>query len=134
VLISSHILSLSYILQGIRAPRTARMASEKSEPYGNEASEFASRRYMQRNVEFEVDTIDKSGGFIGSLYLNKTENAAVTLVKEGLATVHSFSADGLGWARQLYDAEVSSGPLQFACIYSCNRSGRGQGREAKRQS
>jgi staphylococcal nuclease domain-containing protein 1 len=62
---------------------------------------------MQRDVEFEVDTIDKSGGFIGSLYVNKSENAAITLVKEGLATVHSFSADGLPWARQLYDAEVS---------------------------
>jgi len=62
---------------------------------------------MQRDVEFEVDSIDKSGGFIGSLYLNKAENAALTLVKEGLATVHPFSADGLSWARQLYDAEVS---------------------------
>ena len=61
---------------------------------------------MQRDVEFEVDSIDKSGGFIGSLYLNKTENAALTLVKEGLATVHS-SADSLPWARQLYDIEVS---------------------------
>lgn len=65
---------------------------------------------MQRDVEFEVDSIDKSGGFIGSLYLNKTENAALTLVKEGLATVHS-SADGLSWARQLYDTEVQ-------CLFS----------------
>ncbi|KAJ7770129.1 hypothetical protein DFH07DRAFT_266338 [Mycena maculata] len=100
--------TLTLVLGGIRAPRTARNASEKSEPYGNEASEFASRRYMQRDVEFEVDTIDKSGGFIGSLYLNKTENAAVALVTEGLATVHSFSAEGLGWARQLYDAEAEA--------------------------
>ncbi|KAJ7178432.1 hypothetical protein C8R43DRAFT_459314 [Mycena crocata] len=100
--------TLTLVLGGIRAPRTARNASEKSEPYGSEASEFASRRYMQRDVEFEVDTLDKSGGFIGSLYLNKTDNAAVTLVKEGLATVHSFSADGLGWARQLYDAEAEA--------------------------
>ncbi|KAJ7096223.1 hypothetical protein C8R44DRAFT_643966 [Mycena epipterygia] len=99
---------LTFIFLGIRAPRTARNASEKSEPYGSEASEFASRRYMQRDVEFEVDTLDKSGGFIGSLYLNKTDNAAVTLVKEGLATVHSFSADGLGWARHLYDAEAEA--------------------------
>ncbi|KAJ6593999.1 hypothetical protein B0H19DRAFT_1246717 [Mycena capillaripes] len=100
--------TLTLVLGGIRAPRTARNASEKGEPYGTEASEFASRRYMQRDVEFEVDTLDKSGGFIGSLYLNKTDNAAVTLVKEGLATVHSFSADGLGWARQLYDAEAEA--------------------------
>lgn len=61
---------------------------------------------MQRDVEFEVDSVDKSGGFIGSLYVNKTENVALTLVKEGLATIHSFSAEGLSWARQLYDAEV----------------------------
>ncbi|KAF7376231.1 Nonsense-mediated mRNA decay factor [Mycena sanguinolenta] len=100
--------TLTLVLGGIRAPRTARNTSEKGEPYGIEASEFASRRYMQRDVEFEVDTLDKSGGFIGSLYLNKTENAAVTLVKEGLATVHSFSADGLSWSRQLYDAEAEA--------------------------
>jgi staphylococcal nuclease domain-containing protein 1 len=93
---------------GIRVPRTARNASEKSEPYGSEAYEFATRRYMQRDVEFEVESIDKSGGFIGSLFLNKSENAGLTLVKEGLATVHSFSADGLSWARQLYEAEVGS--------------------------
>lgn len=61
---------------------------------------------MQRDVDFEVDTVDKSGGFIGSLYLNKNENAAVALVKEGLASVHSYSADALPWAKQLYDAEV----------------------------
>ncbi|ETW80350.1 hypothetical protein HETIRDRAFT_384869 [Heterobasidion irregulare TC 32-1] len=96
---------LTLVLGGIRAPRTARNASEKSEPYGAEASEFATRRYMQRDVEIEVDTVDKSGGFIGALYLNKTENVAVTLVREGLATVHSFSADSLSWSRRLYEAE-----------------------------
>ena len=62
---------------------------------------------MQRDVEIEVNDVDKSGGFIGALYLNKTENVAITLAREGLATVHSYSADGLPWARQLYDAEVS---------------------------
>jgi len=60
---------------------------------------------MQRDVEIEIETTDKSGGFIGALYLNKNENAAVTLVSEGLATVHSFSADTLSWSKQLYDAE-----------------------------
>ncbi|KAF8893956.1 hypothetical protein BD779DRAFT_1504456 [Infundibulicybe gibba] len=100
--------SILNVLSGIRAPRTARNASEKSEAYGTESLEFASRRYMQRDIEFEVDTIDKSGGFIGSLYFNKTENVAIALVKEGLASVHSFSADSLPWARQLYDAEAEA--------------------------
>ncbi|THH21338.1 hypothetical protein EW146_g211 [Bondarzewia mesenterica] len=96
---------LTLVLGGIRSPRTARNPSEKSEPYGAEAAEFATRRYMQRDVEIEIDTVDKSGGFIGALYLNKTENAAITLVKEGLASVHSFSADSLPWSRHLYEAE-----------------------------
>ncbi|KAI0700878.1 hypothetical protein BC835DRAFT_1404699 [Cytidiella melzeri] len=96
---------LTLVLGGIRAPRTARNASEKSEPYGAESAEFATRRYMQRDCEFEVHDVDKSGGFIGVLYLNKTENAAITLVREGLATVHSYTADSLPWAKQLYDAE-----------------------------
>jgi staphylococcal nuclease domain-containing protein 1 len=65
---------------------------------------------MQRDVEIEVDTVDKSGGFIGALFVNKTENAAVALVREGLASVHSFSAEGLSWSRQLYDAEASLHP------------------------
>jgi staphylococcal nuclease domain-containing protein 1 len=63
---------------------------------------------MQRDVEVELDTVDKSGGFIGALFVGKTENAAIALAKEGLATVHAYSAEGLPWARQLYDAEVST--------------------------
>ncbi|EJD02961.1 transcription factor [Fomitiporia mediterranea MF3/22] len=97
--------SITLVLGGIRAPRTARNANEKGEPFGAEAAEFATRRYMQRDVEIEIDTVDKSGGFIGALYLNKTENAAITLIREGLASVHGFSADTLPWAKQLYDAE-----------------------------
>ena len=61
---------------------------------------------MQRDVEIEVHDVDRSGGFIGALYLNKTENAAIAITREGLATIHANSADSLPWARQLYDAEV----------------------------
>lgn len=91
---------------GIRAPKTARNSGEKSEPYGSEAAEFATHRYMQRDVEFEVESADKSGGFIGTLWINKTENVALTLVKEGYASVHDYSAEGLSWARQLRETEV----------------------------
>lgn len=83
--------------------------SEKGEPYGTEAAEFAARRYMQRDVEIEIETVDKSGGFIGALWLNKNENAAVVLVQEGLATVHGYSADTLSWSKLLYAAEVRLG-------------------------
>ena len=96
---------------GIRAPRAAYRGADKGgdkgEPYGNESAEFATRRYLQRDVEVEFESVDKSGGFIGALYLNKTENAAISLVREGLATVHAFSAENLPWVKHLTDAEVS---------------------------
>jgi staphylococcal nuclease domain-containing protein 1 len=63
---------------------------------------------MQRDVEFEVDTIDKSGGFIGSLYLNKTENFGISLLKEGLAQVHEYSAEGMSTSKQLFEAEAEA--------------------------
>ena len=80
---------------------------------------------MQRDCEIEVYDVDKSGGFIGALYLNKTENAAIALVKEGLATVHSYSADGLSWAKQLYDAEVRSCDIPSYDLLTY-RAGRGK--------
>lgn len=101
-------VTLTLVLAGIRAPKTARNESEKAEPYGPEAAAFATHRYMQRDVEIEFDAVDKSGGFIGAMFVNRTENAAVTLVKEGLASVHAYSAEGLSWAKLLLDAEAEA--------------------------
>lgn len=64
------------------------------------------RHYLQRDVEVQFDSLDKSGGFIGTMYYNKTENVALSLVKEGLATVHAYSAEGLSWSKHLFEAEV----------------------------
>lgn len=44
-------------------------------------------------------------GFIGSLYLNKTENLSVILVREGLATCHEFTLDRSPHAKELKAAE-----------------------------
>jgi staphylococcal nuclease domain-containing protein 1 len=58
---------LTLVLSGIRAPRTARNPNEKSEPYGQQAADFISRRVLQRDVEILVESNDKSGGFIGKV-------------------------------------------------------------------
>lgn len=69
-------------------------------------------RYLQRDVEVQIEAVDKTGGFIGTLYLTKpdktVENAAVALTQEGLAFVHHHSAESLQWSKQLFDAEVWS--------------------------
>ena len=54
-----------------------------------EAHELANKRCLQRDVEIDVDDVDKVGGFIGTLYINR-ENLARLLLEEGLASVHAY--------------------------------------------
>ncbi|SCZ88438.1 BZ3500_MvSof-1268-A1-R1_Chr2-1g04411 [Microbotryum saponariae] len=92
VFIPKQDIKLTLVLSGIRAPRTARNASEKSEPFGAEAAQFAGRKCMQKDVEILIDSADKSGGFIGKMFLGK-DDFAVLLVKEGLARVDEYAAE-----------------------------------------
>ena len=62
-------------------------------------------------MEIEIKRVDKGGGSIGTLWLNKGWDAAGALVQKGFATVHPYSADLLSWSRRLYVAEV--------CLVSC---------------
>jgi len=96
---------LTFVLGGVRCPRSARTANEKAEPYGAEALDFISRRCQQREVEIEIESLDKTGGFIGSMWLNKTDNVAALLLEEGLASIHSYSAEQSKHSSLLYAAE-----------------------------
>jgi staphylococcal nuclease domain-containing protein 1 len=60
---------------------------------------------MQRDVEVEFESTDKTGGYVGSLYANKTTNVGVELVRAGLASVHGFSAEQLSTGKALMAAE-----------------------------
>lgn len=104
ILIPRENAKLTLVLSGIRAPRSARNPTEKAEPFGQEAHDFAVRRCMQRDVEIDIETTDKVGGFIGILYVNR-ENFAKLLLLEGLATVHAYSAEQSGNATELFAAE-----------------------------
>ncbi|KAK3075315.1 hypothetical protein LTR53_001516 [Teratosphaeriaceae sp. CCFEE 6253] len=95
---------LTFVLGGIRAPRSARGPSDTAEPFGQEAHDFANKRCTQRDVEIDVDDCDKQGGFIGTLYVNR-ENFAKLLVEEGLASVHAYSAEKSGNGNELFAAE-----------------------------
>lgn len=104
VLVPRENAKLTFVLSGIRAPRSARNESDKGEPFGKEAHEFANKRCQQRDVEIDVEDCDKVGGFIGTLYINR-ENFAKTLVEEGLASVHAYSAEKSGNSNELFAAE-----------------------------
>ncbi|KAL1405286.1 hypothetical protein Q8F55_008913 [Vanrija albida] len=95
---------ITFVLAGIRAPRTARAGTnEKSEPYGPESYKFAAR-YLQRDVEIAFDSTDKQGGFVGALYAGGA-NVAVELARAGLANVHEFTAKQLPFGAELQAAE-----------------------------
>ncbi len=104
VLVPRESAKLTFLLSGVRAPKSARNANEKSEPFGQEAHDFANRRCLQRDVEIDVEDTDKVGGFIGSLYVNR-ESFAKLLVEEGFASVHTYSAEKSGNANELLAAE-----------------------------
>lgn len=104
VLVPRENAKLTLVLSGIRAPRSARGPGEAGEPFGQEAHDLANRRCMQRDVEIDVETIDKVGGFIGTLYVGK-ENFTKVLLEEGLATVHAYSAEQSGHANEYFAAE-----------------------------
>ncbi|KIL89628.1 hypothetical protein FAVG1_07208 [Fusarium avenaceum] len=104
ILIPRENVKLTMVLGGIRAPRAPRADGEGGEPFGKEALELANRRCNQRDCEVDIHDMDKVGGFIGELYINR-ENFAKVLVEEGLASVHAYSAEKSGNAAELFTAE-----------------------------
>ena len=104
ILIPRENAKLTFVLSCVRTPRSARNANEKSEPFGQEAHDFANRRCLQRDVEIDVEANDKVGGFIGTLYVNR-ENFAKLLLEEGLASVHAYSAEQSAHGPELFAAE-----------------------------
>lgn len=55
VLIQRENAKITFVLSGIRAPKSARSPTDKAEPFGQEAHEFANRRCLQRDIEIDVE-------------------------------------------------------------------------------
>lgn len=100
-------VKLAFVLGGVRCPRGPR-PSDKGEPWGAEALELTTHSAMQRNVEVEFEGVDKSGAFIGTVWLAKDRNLAEDLLEAGLATVHGPAADNSPHGARLYAAERSA--------------------------
>lgn len=110
VLFPSLSMRISLVLGGIRTPKSSG-SSQKGEPFGDEASKYANDMIFQRDVEVSIENCDKTGGFIGSIFVSisgKMENFAALLLKEGLSTIHEFSAQQSPYKNQLYEAETEA--------------------------
>ncbi|KAK5777268.1 nuclease domain-containing 1 [Gossypium arboreum] len=101
LLIPKETCSIAFSFSGVRCPG-------RDEPYSDEAIAVMRRKIMQRDVEIEVETVDRTGTFLGSLWESRT-NMAVTLVEAGLAKLQtSFGADWIPDAHLLEQAEQSA--------------------------
>ncbi|KAB5562759.1 hypothetical protein GE09DRAFT_961323 [Coniochaeta sp. 2T2.1] len=97
ILVPREGVKLTLVLAGIKAPR-------QGQPFSQEGMDLANKRCNQRDCEIEVHDIDKVGGFIGDLYVNR-ENFSKILVEEGFAEVHEYSAEKTGNAAELLAAQ-----------------------------
>ncbi|KAF8390783.1 hypothetical protein HHK36_025311 [Tetracentron sinense] len=101
LLIPKETCSIAFSFSGVRCPG-------RDEPYSEEAIALMRRKIMQRDVEIEVETVDRTGTFLGSLWESKT-NTAVTLLEAGLAKFQSaFGTDRIPDAHLLAQAEQSA--------------------------
>ncbi|KAH8492714.1 hypothetical protein H0E87_022083 [Populus deltoides] len=138
LLIPKETCSIAFSFSGIRCPG-------RDEPYSEEAIALMRRKIMQRNVEvvflpspmlllchliaflvfdkytftqIEVETVDRTGTFLGSLWESRT-NMGVTLLEAGLAKFQtSFGTDRIPEAHLLEQAEQSAKrqKLKASCI------------------
>lgn len=98
LIVPREMCAIAFALSGVRCPG-------KGEPFSEEAIAFMRRRILQHDVEIEVETVDKTGTFIGSLWENKI-NVGVVLLEAGLAKLHpSFAADRTAEGASLISAE-----------------------------
>ncbi|KAG8379632.1 hypothetical protein BUALT_Bualt07G0109100 [Buddleja alternifolia] len=93
--------SIAFSLAGVRCPI-------RDEPYAKEAMLFMRRKIMQRDVEIEVESVDKNGTFLGTLWESNT-NVAIPLLETGLAKLQkSFAIDKIPNGGLLVQAEQSA--------------------------
>ncbi|KAK7399303.1 hypothetical protein VNO78_10484 [Psophocarpus tetragonolobus] len=101
LLIPKETCSIAFSFSGVRCPG-------RDEPYSDEAIALMRRKIMQRDVEIEVETVDRTGTFLGSLWESRT-NMAVTLLEAGLAKLQtSFGSDRIPDFHLLEQAEQSA--------------------------
>ncbi|TKY60512.1 Staphylococcal nuclease domain-containing protein 1 [Spatholobus suberectus] len=101
LLIPKETCSIAFSFSGVRCPG-------RDEPYSDEAIALMRRKIMQRDVEIEVETVDRTGTFLGSLWESRT-NVAVTLLEAGLAKLQtSFGSDRIPDFHLLEQAEQSA--------------------------
>lgn len=75
---------LNLVISGVNTPKM-------NDPIAVEAVNHAKLKILQRDVHIDIETTDKAGNFIGSLYFERTNNLAVELVRNGFLSVRDYN-------------------------------------------
>lgn len=75
---------VNLILSGVNTPKF-------NDPILPEAVNFARLKVLQHDVHTEIETVDKAGNYIGSLYYDKGNNLALDLVRQGYLSVREYN-------------------------------------------
>uniref|UniRef100_A0AAY5EUX8 Staphylococcal nuclease domain-containing protein n=1 Tax=Electrophorus electricus TaxID=8005 RepID=A0AAY5EUX8_ELEEL len=98
---------ITFLLAGIECPRGSRnIPGGIAEPFSEEAMLFTKELVLQREVEVEVESMDKAGNFIGWLHIEGV-NLSVALVENSLSKVH-FTAERSAYCKTLQSAEETA--------------------------
>ncbi|CAK9298605.1 unnamed protein product [Gordionus sp. m RMFG-2023] len=109
---------VTFLLAGVNCPRGQRPTPggggmSPAEPFSQEATEFTREAILQKDVEIEVESMDRAGNVIGWLHYypshesgpsSTRHNLSVDLVEASLADVH-FGADRTRYADRLREAQ-----------------------------
>lgn len=71
---------LSLILVGVSTPKG-------NDPFAAEAQNWVKQQIHQKEVQVNIEALDKVGNFIGSLYFDENKNLSVELIKMGYASI-----------------------------------------------
>ncbi|XP_062929037.1 staphylococcal nuclease domain-containing protein 1 [Mobula hypostoma] len=100
---------ITFLLAGIECPRGSRNTPagiQEGEPFSDDATQFTKELVLQREVEVEVESMDKAGNFIGWLHIDGV-NLSVALVEHSLSKVH-FTAERSSYYKALLSVEEAA--------------------------
>ncbi|GEQ70959.1 hypothetical protein JCM33374_g4640 [Metschnikowia sp. JCM 33374] len=86
------------------------LSNDRNTDAANDGLAYMNKKYLQRNVEFEVYDTDKIGGFIGNLFANAQtlKPAQVELLAAGLTSVHNLAVSSNPFEADFFNAQDSA--------------------------
>jgi staphylococcal nuclease domain-containing protein 1 len=119
LLIPKEYCVVSFVLSGVRCPQPPRGAESPGEEFGIDALNFTRDTCLQHDVEIRVETQDRGGSFIGSMYVNG-KNLSTMLLREGLAYLGpTFYPERVADAEQLKQAQETAKAAKVIAVCLC---------------